>query len=283
MYYHNLPMEIEFNNIYNLYYIFFDSSLKRSEEILEEYIYFAIEKGDYTFETGLLGAGWFISFLVNQDLITLDVDEVLFDLDDNLYKIAIKLIVTDKIAINELLSFIAYYKERIKNSINNHNFFRSFGNHEIMKMLIHRLGTWMNEISSQSTTLPLTKAILILSSLFQDGFNESEIDVVFYDKIEFLIRQFESKIISFNEIDLESLYYLLFSARLYRNPCWIKKIEGLISKNITESTRVKKLKIINSFFLREEHSQAIYLLQNKKFGDLSVFCSINLFSTIKPY
>lgn len=264
------------NNVYELFYLLLGISPQDREDALNEYMNVAIEKEDYSFETGLLGGGWLIALCANKGFMIMNVDEVLFDLDDNLYKIAIKIVTTDKINIDELLYFITYYRERIKNRESKHNFFRNFSHHEILKLLVLQIKKWMKEANYPSNNLLLTKAILILTSLFHDGFNESKVEDIFYEKMEYLIEQFESKK-RFDKIDLESLYYLLFSAKQYRNPFWIEKIERLISNNFLDNDRMYNLRRINQLFLQKDSKKMLCTFWDKNLGELGVFCSINLF------
>src|SRR5690606_21640352 len=86
-----------------------------------------------------IGAGWLLSFLHQQEIIKDDIDELLYDFDDNFYKIAVKIVVDDSASLNELLDIISYQQQRIQNKSNAYNFHRRFSLFETIKILTKKL------------------------------------------------------------------------------------------------------------------------------------------------
>ncbi|MBB2951297.1 hypothetical protein [Sphingobacterium sp. JUb56] len=230
---YNTP--ISHDSIYNILELFINKSSKDKSQLqLDNFINKAIENNDYSFSTGLLGAGWLVAYLHQMEILTDDIDELLFDFDDNFYKIAINAIVVESTTLCETLEIINYFQQRIQNRQIKFNFYRRFVLFEIIKLLNEKL---VNMISLKSLIISdSVKILLKFSYLIKTFINEKDLGNVFYSKTEELILHFQNKKI-FDNTDLENIYILLIACIQFGNPHWVKTIRNLLPKvnNSSES------------------------------------------------
>lgn len=242
-------------DVYQLLSVFILNSNKEKIEILlDDFIEEAILKDDYSFSTGLLGAGWLISFLNKQDMIDVDEDNVLYDVDDNIYKLTIKAIVSINISIDELLELISYYHQRILNKSKYYNFYRRFALFECLKLLVDKVSSIM-AVDTSLSHFEKSKILLKYSYLITTSFSENEVEVLFYKTIEELISYYQSiKPNNFKVKDIEALNYLLLTSRQYANPYWIKCIEIILKQIDLKYFGLESLARISAKYLPNEEN-----------------------------
>jgi hypothetical protein len=137
-----------------------DLDKNKYEKHLEFFIDSAIDRDDYSFNTGLIGAGWLISFFHKNEVIEDDIDEILFDFDDNFYKLAMKAVVDTNNSYEEILHLIHYFQQRIQNKSTQHNFYRRFTLFETIRLLTEKLSSQL-----RNNTLTRNQEIEVLLKL----------------------------------------------------------------------------------------------------------------------
>ena len=182
------------------YLVAFDK--EKFEENLHIFIEAAIDRDDYSFNTGLLGAGWLLSFGYQHDLVEGDIDEVLSDFDDNFYKLALRIIVDVNSSLEDTLNLIHYFQQRVQNKPLKHNFYRRFALFETIKLLTEKLNSLLK--NNSLTRYEEIEAVLKISYLSQTCMNEKEIEEIYYSKTEELIEKYRT----LPELSSEDLYYL---------------------------------------------------------------------------
>lgn len=235
------PTFIEKKNVYELLDSFIkNNDREENEKLLDIFVEKAIIAEDYTFSTGLMGIGWLIAYLSYHDILQIDVDDILYDFDDNIYKITVNKITNRETKIDELINLITYYQQRLQNKSHKHNFYRKFALTECLMLLVNKLKELLEINDRQLSPYDLSKVMLKVSYLAITCINEKDIEDIYYKYMENLIYHYTSNHENLTILDMESLYYLLFSAKQYRNPYWSKSIEGILA-SITIKNEIRKI------------------------------------------
>ncbi|WP_223583052.1 hypothetical protein [Sphingobacterium sp. GVS05A] len=261
-------VEIKTLDIYDIVDLYLNGERYEDAEIcFEGFIEVALEKEDYSFANGLLGAGWLISYLIKHGFIDEDPDDLLHDFDDNIYKIAIKAVVSNATSISELLELICYYQERIQNKPIKYNIFRSFIQREILKLLVDKMLKIVTSDTRKILRQELSSILLKLSYLVMNGYQESDIEEILYSKMECLITHYQSTKTVESAADIDTLYNLLLTSRQYNNPYWSKQITNLLAdvKNRNDWSSVVEMLIkIVPLEKRDAFSANLLAIKDKK-------------------
>jgi len=192
--------------------------------LLDEWVSEVVETGDHGFENGLLGLGWLICYLLQKNYIQGDVDEILTDVDDTIYKLAIKEVLESEYHVNTLLYFVTYYQQRLQYRTKTH-FYRSFTHFECLKLLLEKLNLFMlreplkdNEIIGQKIDVILKYTFLLKAHI-----DEKLVEEALYTTIEELNLFFGHTTPTLDQITKFHLAILQ-----YKNPHWEKKTKALL-------------------------------------------------------
>jgi len=236
----------EKKDVHDVLYEFVNNN-EGTDLLLDQFIENVIASGDNSFSTGLLGVGWLISYLAYQKCIEIDVDDVLSDFDDNIYRITIQVILNNRSQLENILELITIHQQRLLNKSHPDNFYRRFPLHECLRLLLDKLAAIVN---SEHITTPelMSKVVFKWSSLINIGNFEKNIEKDFYMMFENLIDHYKCKLGNLNEKDIESLYYLLLSAKQYKNPYWICCLDEILQFATKSNPTIISLKLISDHF-----------------------------------
>lgn len=235
--------------IYTLLKSFIDKSEDAQEE-LDLFIANAVQNNDYNFSSGLIGAGWLLSYLYQQEIIKDDIDELLYDFDDNFYKIAIKTIVEDKSSLDDLLNIITYFQQRIQNKSSSYNFHRRFALFETIKLLAEKL---VFKLAADELSIhDCIKCLFKLSYLTRTCVNEKDVEEVYYSKTEELIKYF-SRVKFLSIQDEYNLRLLQLSCIQYDSFYWVNEIENIfvLKDECSKSELLIMMKNINNILFND--------------------------------
>lgn len=227
------------------------------EILLERYIIDAIEDDDYSFSSGLLGIGWFISYLDYEKILQIDLDEVLYDFDDNLYKIALKVIVDDNASIEEVTYLITYFHQRYLNKNNFRNNYRRFPIYECLKMLMEKCVTLLSVNFRVYSQIILTRTLLKISFVGVKAYENKQGEEVFFTAIETLLNEYFASDKILSDKDIEVLYYLLIAIKQYHHPLWENLIRDILVRSRNNNFKIKILEEVSQI---ESTTKAIKLL-----------------------
>lgn len=209
------------NNTYELlrHYITTSQSRECKQELIDRWSSEVVSREDFSFDTGLLGLGWLVGYLIQEKHIEGDANEVLEDIDDTVYKLTIKEVLSGDLDIERLLQFVTYYQQRLCYH-SQVSFYRRFTHFECMKLLIDKLNKFLLETPacSEVTVRQKTTILLKYSFLIRTCVSEGLVEVAFYQAIEELIQLFG------NDPDISTLQpelvKLLLCVQQYEHPYW---------------------------------------------------------------
>lgn len=184
-------------------------------------------KGEYDFDDGITGLGWLFAFLIQKGILDGDIDAILLDVDDNVYKITLKEVVGNQIDIGRLLELSTFYGQRLANRKSTAHFYRSFTHSECMKLVLEKLNVYLLTMPLNDGTVRVKVDILLkYSYLLKTCIVESLVEEAFYGTMEALVAHFERANTEhpFEREMLLALSKLLHCAIQYQNPCWVKKL-----------------------------------------------------------
>lgn len=204
------------------------------ETILERWVEQAIVNDDYSFETGLLGIAWYISFLIENNYLVGDPDEILADLDDLIYKLTLKEVLQESIHVEKHLNLITYYQQRIGNDSKDHIYNR-FTHFECLKLLIARLNeVLLDPKSFDQKELPLIIDILLkYSYLAIYVTDESLLEKPFYSSIENILDRFILEHVFIENVFIAKLFLCV---KQYDNRYWWGKFQKILQSNGSNET-----------------------------------------------
>jgi len=213
---------------FDIFYRYISScSEDREEELLDNWSSTVLSTNDYSFESGLLGLGWLIAFLIENDYIEGDADEILEDIDDTVYKLTIREVLEPTTNVTSLLYYSTYYQQRIQYK-SNAPFYRRFAHFECMKLLLEKLNSFLLESSDFTSSSILSDQIQVVlkySYLTKTCINEELVDEAFYTTVERLLDFFEHQQNPAKfEDELAKLYICI---RQYENPHWIDRFDHI--------------------------------------------------------
>ena len=183
----------------------------------------------YGFGNGVVGLGWLIAFLSQNDYLVLDgdTDELLSDVDDNVYKVTLKTVLEDRPDIGYLLKLATFYQQRLATKKSKAHFYRRFTHFECLKLLLGRLDSFLlsNTVGDSDAYLRVD-VLLKYSFLLKTCISESLVERAFYKTMEQLIVYFED-FKTLNNLDDKmrlNMSKLLLCAAQYNNPYWVEKL-----------------------------------------------------------
>ena len=116
-----------------------DMYTQKARGLLDEVVDNIMKVDNYNFSDGLLGIGWGIEWLVQNEFIQLNTDEFLEDLDDEVYRL-IMYSKAESVDLNiGTLGRILYLYKRLMSNNPSCNFYRNICNKEILVLLIDEL------------------------------------------------------------------------------------------------------------------------------------------------
>lgn len=233
--------------------------------IFEEYINMALQHDNYSFNKGLLGIGWFLAYLDNSNKISLDIDEILFDLDDNIYKLSIKEVVSTETNFHTLFDFISYFQQRFIGRNKNQYEYRKFAIHECLKLLMEKL---LNSLNANYKSLPhfsLAEFLLKISFLGPTAYSVVEGEKIFIKVFDHLIDYYSQHKSTLSQEDIESLHLLLLSSYQFQNNYWATLIKDLLLETSSDSGKINILNYISSKYQEKKEilfSKIPYQIEN---------------------
>lgn len=239
-----------------LYYVDPNTSpKKRSIDKLDKWAEEIVNNDDQSLERGLSGLGWIVSYLIQHKYIKADVEEIIGDIDDILYKYTLKEITTSEMNISQLLGYITYYQQRILH-MHKSSFYRRFTHLECMKLLLQKLNGFLLKDSISPTNLnQKINIVLKYSFLIKTGLDERQIEESFYSTIEELIHYFSFD--NTNGNNLNMLCKLYGAIKQYENYHWSSQIEKLLPPKQPQGKHWEAL--VYSFISKEKINWQNYL------------------------
>ncbi|MFS4471505.1 hypothetical protein [Chryseobacterium sp. T20] len=176
---------------------------------------------DYSFENGIVGFSWLIAFLHQKKYLNINSDEILEDVDDQVYKITFADLGQDEPSIDKILGLVNYFLIRHRNSNVGENYYRKFAHSECLNLLFNYLITYIEKCIRNTHITPYDfncccKILLKLGYSTEyisfKNVNDQLIEfhihfILFYEAKSITSKDFE------NDIYTEGLLYLLLSAK----------------------------------------------------------------------
>ncbi|MDQ1857276.1 hypothetical protein [Chryseobacterium sp. WLY505] len=176
---------------------------------------------DYSFENGITGFGWLIAFLHQKKYLNINSDEILEDVDDQIYKITLADLGQDEPSIDKILGLVNYFLMRYRNDNLGENYYRKFAHSECLNLLFNYLINYIENCIRDTNITPydfnccckiLLKLGYSIEYLSFKNVNDQLIEfhiyfILFYEAKRITSKDFE------NEIYTEGLLYLLMSAK----------------------------------------------------------------------
>ena len=244
------------NNVFSLLYKCMEEREQKDISLLiEEYSDRAVSNHDISFKTGIPGIGWLISFFHRNNILVLDIEEVLHDIDDLTYKLAINQISLKEFNFKELLFLITYFQERVQNTHNN-KFYRSFCLKETLKLLVDKA----NQVVLEDFLSPLeiTYILLKYSYLSSLCLGEKEIEKVFYVKMEEILSLCK-KLSTLSKDLVKCICILCIASAQFGNQYWVRAFNKLFIQNA--SGYFDDIKILREiyYYIEENNKNKISL------------------------
>ncbi|WP_426791636.1 hypothetical protein [Sphingobacterium sp. WOUb80] len=240
-------------------YTFYNEEVGK-ENLLDNWASIVVSSGKYGFEDGLLGLGWLVAYLGKVGKIDCDVDEVLEDIDDMIYKLTIKEHLQIEICPKRILDFVTFYQMRLYSKGNRASFHRKFVHFECLKLLVEKLNQYLLNLdySSRPAVENGIEIILKYSLIAKVNGNEGTFDTYFYSFIEQVLELLESG----RPLDIASLSLLkLYCAiKQYEHPYWEKKLKPFVPKNPISKQEIYWGKVRDSL---ENNNSEIFLPLNQ--------------------
>lgn len=241
-----------------LYKCMEEKKSKNISFLIEEYSDKAVFNHDISFKTGMIGVGWLISFFHRNNILDLDIEEVLYDIDDLTYKLAINQISSKEFNFKELLFLITYFQERVQNDHNN-KFYRSFSLKETLKLLVNKA----NQVTLGGFLSPLENTCILLKYSYLSSLciDEKEIEKVYYLKMEEILSQYKKLSVLSKDL-VKRLCILCISSAQFGNQFWVRAFNELFTQNASDY--FEEVKVLREIYCHIEEN-------NKKTIDLSNF------------
>lgn len=216
------------SNTFEIFHTYLTSANNDSDkqQLLDEWSERVLVRGDYSFEYGLLGLGWLIGFLIDNGHIEGDADEILEDIDDNVYKLTIKEVLDKNLNVEALLGYVTYYQQRLAYKSSDH-FYRRFTHFECIKLILEKLNKFLLEIPAISKDIVQQKISVLLkySYLLKTCVSESLVEEAFYHAIEELIETLEQS--KNSDSYQKEIAMLHICVQQYEHPCWESQVREL--------------------------------------------------------
>lgn len=197
------------------------------KQLLDDWSSEILQRDDYSFDRGVLGLGWLINYLIHEKYMEGDADEILEDIDDNIYKLVIREILDDNLDIMLLLGYVTYYQQRLTYRSNIH-FYRRFTHLECLKLLLKKLNFFLLDAPLHSREVITQKIDIVLkySFLIKTCINEKLVEEAFYFAMEQLLEYFEN-----NYYSVDDILWTTVTIKQYGHPYWLNCINACIYPN----------------------------------------------------
>lgn len=172
-------------------------SWKKGKELLDYISENLSSYEDYSFDTGILGFGWLVAYLHQQKLIDINSDEVLEDVDDQVYKLTVKEISGNKLDIGMLLGLLDYHIIRHRNKNPDEIYYRKLIHQSCLTLLAEKCTRFM-------------EGLLTVNVLKEDDIRTY---CKFILKLSYMITYFQNKMIKDNNI----LQWVAFLINNFKN------------------------------------------------------------------
>lgn len=180
-----------------------DMSISLFDEILEDWISSVVESEDLGLSKGLVGVGWFISFLHYKRHMKGNADEYLYDIDDLVYKLSLSAASEPSSDPEILLQYLTFYTQRLSCTGRNVDPYRFVLIFRIMDVIIERLNDILESDTNNATINVKVDILLKFSNILSLGIirnksihkcfnNEIENAVKFLEKLSNPNRQLEN-------------------------------------------------------------------------------------------
>lgn len=231
---------------------------------------------DYSFENGIIGFGWLVAYLHYQQYIDINSDEILEEVDDQVYKYTIQVIASQKDHINSLLEIVDYSIIRHLNKNPHELHYRRFIHYEcinlIFDILMYYLEINLNKKALTPQELRNCSKTLLKFSFCLEYIQKAEWNkalLKYLVKIIAIIEQHHDR----NNYPYEDLLILLLTAKQRNYSLAENKILDLILSCTTYSNHFI-LDFLKSSSLNLEDlkdHELIFLLTNYHTVPLSVY------------
>lgn len=217
------------------------NDFQRAEKQLDLLSEKIIQTTDFSFDSGISGVGWMVGHLAKMGILNVNVDDILEDMDDELYKDTLAILATELLDINSYLGRINYYQSRHFIDGIRRDPFRHFIHFECLKLLVSKLSEHLNTLTTKAalTLQEMSEASIIItkfSYLMDMSIGEKLFETAFYSIMEKTSEQLKNieKEVEKGENHLASLYLestlmLYLSAWIYGNPHWSLHLERILS------------------------------------------------------
>ncbi|KGE16124.1 hypothetical protein [Sphingobacterium deserti] len=209
-----------------------ESVLKTNLDVLIKDV---VEREDYSFHNGILGVGWLLEYLEQNDYLYFgDLDELLIDIDDNIYKLSSVALSDQNESVIRYLEYLSYFQLRRTNKRKTNNFYRNFVHKECLALIINRLIYLYDACkkinSIEGNDLPLT--LLKISSLTNTGLEEYRMEEFFFYWMEYFCEYYSNKQKDLDARHSENVLFLLITAIQYDNPYWVGLFSQILYDNL---------------------------------------------------
>lgn len=185
---------------------------------------------DYSFEEGISGIGWMIEYFNQNRLLTINTDDILEQIDDNVYRFALSKLAAKDGQVNELLNLVNYFQLRDQSRNYGRHRYRSFVHKDCIKLISDKLIGYLQDYSSIAI---LSQVVLKVSFLLKTYPAEKMLEEAFFESIEFLhtyfLRELNGRESGSNLLP-ENCYLILLAIKQYHNPYWQEEFEGFLSE-----------------------------------------------------
>lgn len=218
---------------------------------------------DYSFNNGIVGFGWLIAFLHHEKYIDINSDEVLEEVDDQIYKFTLQEVSKEETNADILLGLINYHIIRHRNKNPNEQYYKKFIHQECFNLMVDKLMKYLEKITdlkkiTKEQFHSYCKILLKLSYSSQYIKNKSIDDhliryIIF--PINFLKKN-TSKINLYQQ-EIKDLYFTMKNKKFQ---ILITEFEKIHSFNFEKSYINTNKTIIN--IKKIKNSEIIYFLNN---------------------
>ncbi|QWT84561.1 hypothetical protein KBP46_13705 [Chryseobacterium sp. PCH239] len=233
------------------------------------------ETDNYGFEEGITGFGWLIAYLHYCHYITINSDEILEDVDDQVYKYTIYTISNQKEDIHTLLGLVDYFTIRHLNKNPQEILYRKLIHYECINLIFDLFKVYLEKcLNKKKLTLQeltnccriLLKFSFCLQHIKQHQWNNILIKYLVY-LISFIKEKYNKKTIPYEE-----LYILLLITKQGGYTLAENIIIEMILLNHPDNTNHFILNLIKNTYQKPENlsdNELLFTLTNYNFLQLT--------------
>ncbi|AZB19194.1 hypothetical protein EG352_16135 [Chryseobacterium indologenes] len=251
------------------------SQFGEGESILNTIAESISQSDDYSFENGIIGFGWLVAYLHYQEYIDIDSDEILEDVDDQVYKYTLQIISNSKDETDTLLEIVNYSLIRHLNKNPQELHYRKFIHYECINLIFdiftHYLEISLNKKNIDPTELHNCCKILLKISYCLEYIKKTEWKKTLLQQLVKIIHHLELNF-NKNNYPYEDLLILLLTAKQRKYKLAENKILDLILSCTTFSNHfildTFKKPIVHHADLQDH--ELLFLLTNYNIDSFSV-------------